>query len=54
MQEPVTDADWVAAHRANACSTPTATTQEFGYRYLLDEVTEAGQVMAARTAWAIC
>ncbi|WP_436702487.1 IS3 family transposase, partial [Nocardioides sp. BYT-33-1] len=27
---------------------------EFGYRFLLDEAKEAGQDMAARTAWRIC
>ena len=28
--------------------------REFGYRLLVDEAADAGQPMAARTAWAIC
>jgi hypothetical protein len=27
---------------------------EFGYRFLLDEARDAGQMMAERTAWQIC
>ena len=27
---------------------------EFGYRFLLDEAGDAGQVMTERTAWRIC
>ncbi|GAA4969304.1 hypothetical protein GCM10023225_09460 [Kineococcus glutinatus] len=34
--------------------TLTGRTREFGYRYLHEEAAEAGQVMAARTAWRIC
>lgn len=36
------------------CSTPTATTGEFGYRFLVDEARETGESMAERTAWKIC
>jgi transposase InsO family protein len=51
---PVTDADWVAAHRANALFDAHRDDPEFGYRYLLDEARDAGVPMAARTAWRIC
>jgi len=36
------------------CSTPTATTGEFGYRFLVDEARETGESMAERTAWKNC
>ena len=51
---PVTDAEWVQAHRANALFDAHRDDPEFGYRYLLDEARDAGQPMAARTAWLIC
>lgn len=54
LAEPVTDADWVAAHRANALFDAHREDPEFGYRYLHEEAVDAGQVMAARTAWVIC
>jgi len=50
----VTDADWVAAHRANALFDAHVDDPEFGYRYLHEEAADAGQVMTERTAWAIC
>jgi transposase InsO family protein len=54
LEAPVTDADWVAAHRANALFDAHREDPEFGYRYLVEEAADAGQVMAERTAWAIC
>lgn len=54
LQAPVTDADWVAAHRANALFDAHREDPEFGYRYLHEEAADAGQVMTERTAWAIC
>ena len=54
LQAPVTDADWVAAHRANALFDAHRDDPEFGYRYLHEEAADAGQVMTERTAWAIC
>ena len=51
---PVTEADWVAAHRANALFDAHRDDPEFGYRYLHEEAADAGQVMAERTAWSIC
>ena len=53
LQSPVTDADLVEAYRANALFDAHKDDPEFGYRFLLDEAKEAGQDMAARTAWRI-
>lgn len=55
LAEPVTDAEWVQAHRANALFDAHREDLEFGHRLLADEAREAGgQVMADRTAWRIC
>lgn len=51
---PVTDAEWVQAHRANELFDAHRHYPEFGYRFLVDEARDAGQVMADRTAWRIC
>ena len=51
---PVTDADLVEAYRANALFDAHRDDPEFGYRFLVDEAHEAGESMAARTAWQIC
>ena len=54
LANPVTDAELVEAHRANALFDAHRDDPEFGYRFLADEAREAGQVMAERTAWRIC
>ena len=54
LANPVTDADWVEAHRANALFDAHRDDPEFGYRLLADEARDAGQEMCDRTAWAIC
>jgi transposase InsO family protein len=54
LASPVTDTDRVHAYRANALFDAHRDDPEFGYRFLLDEALEAGQPMAARTAWRIC
>jgi putative transposase len=51
---PVTDPDWIQAHRANALFDAHRDDLEFGHRLLADEAREAGQPMADRTAWRIC
>lgn len=51
---PVTDADLQAAYRANALFDAHRDDPEFGYRFLVDEAREGGEVMADRTAWRIC
>ncbi len=53
-EQPVTDSEWTAAHRADALFDAHREDLEFGYRFLADEARNAGQVMADRTAWRIC
>jgi transposase InsO family protein len=54
LAEPVTDTEWVAAHRANALFDAHRDDPEFGYRFLADEARLEGLSMADRTAWRIC
>ncbi len=54
LADPVTDAEWVEAHRANALFDAHRDDPEFGYRFLVDEARDAGQMMVDRTAWRIC
>ncbi len=54
LTRPVTDADWLEAHRANALFDAHREDLEFGHRLLADEAREAGQAMVDRTAWRIC
>lgn len=54
LADPVTDAEYVAAHRANALFDAHADDPEFGYRFLVEEARDAGHPMAERTAWRIC
>ncbi len=54
LAQPVTDAEWTQAHRANAIFDAHRDDPEFGYRFLADEVRDAGVAMAERTAWRIC
>lgn len=54
LQSPVTDAELEQAYRANALFDAHRDDPEFGYRFLVDEAKEAGEVMAERTAWRIC
>lgn len=54
LANPVTDAEWVQAHRANALFDAHRDDPQFGYRYLRDEARDAGQAMVDRTAWRIC
>ena len=50
----VTDAELVEAYRANALFDAHRDDPEFGYRFLVEEARQAGEVMAERTAWRIC
>ncbi|MFD6568352.1 hypothetical protein [Micromonospora profundi] len=54
LAQPVGNAEFVAAHRANALADAHRDDPEFGYRFLVDEARNAGQAMAERTAWKIC
>ncbi|MFN8549736.1 MAG: IS3 family transposase [Candidatus Eisenbacteria bacterium] len=54
LADPVTDADLVRAHRADALCDAHRDDPQFGHRFLVEEAKEAGQTMATRTAWRIC
>lgn len=54
IAEPITEAELNEAYRANALFDAHHDDPEFGYRFLIDEVAAAGEVMAQRTAWRIC
>lgn len=45
---------WPRRTGPTPCSTHTAKTLQFGYRYLADEAEAAGERMSRRTAWRIC
>jgi putative transposase len=51
---PITDAEYLEAYRANALFDAHRDDPEFGYRYLVEEARDAGKPMAERTAWRIC
>lgn len=54
LATPVSGTDLALAYRANALFDAHRDDPEFGYRFLVDEAGDAGEVMAARTAWRIC
>jgi len=51
---PVTDAELAEAYLANAIFDAHRDDPEFGYRFLADEVHDAGFAAAERTVWKIC
>jgi transposase InsO family protein len=54
LANPVTDTEYLEAHRANALFDAHRDDPEFGYRFLVAEANDAGEPMAERTAWRIC
>ena len=54
LAAPVTTTELDEAYRADALFDAHRDDPEFGYRFLVDEATDAGQKMASRTAWRIC
>jgi len=50
----VTDAEWYEAHLANAVFDAHRDDPEFGYRFLADEVRDAGFDACERTVWRVC
>ena len=54
LKERVTDAEWDEAHLANAILDAHRDDPEFGYRFLTDEVRDAGFEVCERTVWRIC
>lgn len=54
LNERVTDAEWDEAHLANAIFDAHRDDPEFGYRFLTDEVRDAGFEVCERTVWRVC
>lgn len=54
LHDPITAAEFTQARRANALFDAHRDDPEFGYRFLVDEARDAGEVMAERTAWKLC
>ena len=54
LAQPVGDAEWDEAHLANALFDAHRDDPEFGYRFLADEVADAGFSACERTVWKIC
>ena len=53
-KQQVTQAELIEAYRANALLDAHVDDPEYGYRLLVGEAAEAGEVMCERTAWRIC
>ena len=54
LTQPITDSELTEAYLANAIFDAHRDDPEFGYRFLFDEVTDAGYVVSERTVWRIC
>lgn len=54
MRQPIIDSELAEAYLANAIFDAHRDDPEFGYRFLFDEVTDAGHVVCERTVWRIC
>ncbi len=54
LECPVTDAEWIEAHLADAIFDAHREDPEFGYRLLFDEVSADGHQVSERTVWKIC
>jgi transposase InsO family protein len=54
LTQPITDSELAEAYLANAIFDAHRDDPEFGYRFLFDEVTDAGHLVSERTVWRIC
>jgi transposase InsO family protein len=54
LKEPVSGAEWDEARLMNAVFDAHRDDPEFGYRFLCDEVNDAGFQVSERTVWKIC
>ena len=54
LANPVTDSELREAYLANAIFDAHRDDPEFGYRFLFDEITDAGHTVSERTVWRIC
>lgn len=51
---PVSDRDWDDAHVTNAIVDVHADDPEFGYRFIADELADAGHEVSERRVWRLC
>lgn len=54
LRQPTTDSELTEAYMANALFDAHRDDPEFGYRFLFDELTDAGHAVSERTVWRIC
>ena len=54
LAAPVTDSELREAYLANAIFDAHRDDPEFGYRFLFDEITDAGHTVSERVVWRIC
>ena len=54
LQDPVSPRDWDDAHLINAAIDVHADDPAFGYRFIADELAEAGFTASERRVWRVC
>lgn len=54
LGDPVSQRDWVDAHLINAAIDVHADDPAFGYRFIADELAEAGFTASERRVWRVC
>lgn len=54
LKQPVSERDWVDAHLANAALDIHADDPAFGYRFIADELADAGFTASERRVWRVC
>ena len=54
LQSPVSRRDWDDAHLINAAIDVHADDPAFGYRFIADELAEAGFIASERRVWRVC
>ncbi len=54
LQNPVSQRDWDDAHLINAAIDVHVDDPAFGYRFIADELAEAGFVASERRVWRVC
>ncbi|MFV0634486.1 IS3 family transposase [Demequina sp.] len=54
LKAPISDRDWDDAHLANAAFDVHADDPAFGYRFIADELADAGFTASERRVWRVC
>jgi transposase InsO family protein len=54
LAQPVSDRDWNDAHVINSALAVHRDDPEFGYRFIADELNDAGVVVSERRVWRLC